>query len=144
MFKRWMGNLGAVLALIVVGALALMVLLQAATFYQVFLVKALLVDRWSITFWLDVFYMLSGLLWLGFFLVMEHLLLGQEAREGLLLPRALFAVGIELLLIGLLQAGLQAYQTFSWLGIGLTVLEVLVGCGLIWFARRKPRLPKTH
>ena len=139
MLKRWLNNLWAVLAWGLVDILAFAVLIQAANLYQVVLRVTLLANRWSNTLWLDLYYVTAGLLWLGFVILMEHLLLDPESLDGLLLPRTLFAVGIELLVIGLLQMGLQAYLPFSWLGVGLALVELLAGAGLIWAARRKPR-----
>jgi hypothetical protein len=144
MLKRWLGNVWAFLAWALVCGLALIVLIQAASLYQVFIRVTLLVNRWSNTLWLNLYYMTAGLLWLGFVILMEHLLMGSESRAGLLLPRTLFCVGIELLVIGLLQMGLQAYLPLSWFGIGLALLEMLAGGGLIWAARRKPRKVKPQ
>jgi|GEM_PF-3215755 len=137
MLKRWLGNLWALLAWLLVCGLALVVIMVGAELFGKFAVVTLGATMWSIRFIVQVFYVIFGLLWLGFFMLMEHLLMGEEARAGLLLPRTLYAVGIELLVIGLMQLATLAYLPLSSVGIVLALIEVLAGAGLIWFARRK-------
>ncbi len=138
MLKRWLTNLGAVLALLLVGGLALLVVVVGFNLFYPFVTITLGATRWNITFITQTFYVIMGLLWFGFFLLMEHLLMGEEARAGLLLPRALYAVGAELIVIGLLQVGLQAYA-FNGASLAVALVEIVVGGGLVWAARRKPR-----
>jgi hypothetical protein len=142
--KRWLGAIRSLLAWLLICGVALVVLAQASSLYQVFLVVTMHVTRYTNSLWLNIFYGLAGMLWLGLSILMEHMLMGPEAQAGLLLPRTLFALGIELLLIGLLQVGWLFYAPFGWVGLGLALLELLAGGVLMWVSRRKPRLQKPE
>ena len=139
MLKRWAANIGAVLAWLLIAVLAMVVLMVGSSLYQVFLRVTLQVSRWSNTLWVDLYFVFSGLLWLGLVIFTEHLLFNPSARAGLLVPRALYICGFEIVLIALIQIGLNAYGTFGWFDILMIALELLVGGLMIWFARRKPR-----
>jgi hypothetical protein len=138
MLKRWLANLGSLLAWLVVCALGLVVIAVAANFFQVFLVMTMKVDRWSIRFWVQLYYILAGLIWLGLVIFVEHLLFSESSRDGLLLPRSAFIIGIELIAIGVFQFLFNLYGTFGWLEALLTLGELVAGAALIWYGRRKP------
>ena len=139
MLKRWAANIGAVLALLLVSILALVILALAANLYQAFIQITLQVSRWANTLWVDLFYVLAGLLWLGFFIFMEHLLFSPSSRAGLLLPRTLYICGLEIITIALLQTGIAAYGPAFLSSLLLPALELPVGGAMVWFSRRKPR-----
>lgn len=137
MLKRWLGNLGGLLALLLIAGLALLIIVVGAQFLYLFAQNPMGATRWSITLIMDTYYILLGMLWLGLFLLMDHLLLGEAARAGLMLPRALYAAGIEILILGLLHAALLAYRPLEPFSVGLALVELACGSLLIWISRRK-------
>ena len=139
MLKRWSTNIGSALAWLLVSLLALVLLAVAEGLYQMFLVTTMRVGRYSNTLWLDLFFVLAGLLWLGFVIFMEHVMFSASSHAGLLLSRTLFIVGFELIALALLQFGQNLYGVFSWSDGLIEALELLAGCVLLWFARRKPQ-----
>lgn len=139
MLKRWAANIGALLAWLLVCVLALVVLAVGANLYQVFLRVTMNVNRWSNTLWVDLYYVIAGVLWMGFFIFMEHIMFSASSKAGLLLPRTLYVCGIEIIVIAILQLGLDAYGGVGWLEILVVAVELIVGGGMVWFARRKPR-----
>jgi hypothetical protein len=130
-----------ILAWLVVSALALLIIVVGGVWFELFAVLTMGATMWTIRFFVQSFYVVTGLLWLGFFILMEHLLMGPAAKAGLLLPRALFTIGIELLLLSAIQIGRVGYGNLKsdWLSWSLIVIQALLGVGMIWFSRRKPR-----
>jgi hypothetical protein len=138
--KRLLSNVPAFLAWLVVCGLALIIIAIGAPLLQAFLVVTLGVNQYSIRFWTQLYYVILGMLWLGFFILIEHLMFSDSSREGLLLPRTLYVVGVELLIMALLQFVLMAYRVFDGWMLLLTVGGALAGAVLVWVARRKPTL----
>jgi hypothetical protein len=136
--KRLLSNVRAFVAWLISCGLALIVIAIGAPLLQAFLVITLGVNQYSIRFWTQLYYVVLGMLWLGFFILMEHLMFSDSSREGLLLPRTLYVVGVELLVMAVLQFGLMAYRPFDGWVLFLTVGSALAGAALIWVARRKP------
>ncbi len=137
MLKRWTINIAAVVAWLVVGALALLIIAIGASLFQMFIVVTLRVNHYAIQILIQTYYVVMGLLWLGFFILMDHILIDKAAKEGLLLSRTLYVLGIELLTIGVVQLALITYGTFNLLHVLLMGGELLSGAGLVYFFRRK-------
>jgi hypothetical protein len=138
--KRLLSNVRAFLAWLVSCGLALIIIAMGAPLLQAFLVVTVGVSQYSIRFWTQLYYVVFGMFWLGFFILMQHLMFSDSSREGLLLPRTLYVVGLELLVMAALQFVLMAYRTLDGLMLLLTVGSALAGAALIWVARRKPSL----
>lgn len=138
--KGLLSNVRAFLAWLVSCGLALIVIAMGAPLFQAFMVVTLGADKYSIRFWIQLYYVIFGMLWLGFFILMQHLMFSDSSREGLLLPRTLYVVGFELLVMAVLQFALMPYRVFDGLVLLLSVGSALAGAILIWIARRKPTL----
>ena len=147
MFKQWSKYFGAVAALVLVGGLALIVMMVGANFLQSFMATALKDSEWmhlntvqstyTVRSIMNFYYVLCGILFLGFFVLMEHRLITTGVPKKLVLRRTAFTLGIELLILALFQLAMMTYLRVVALQVGLAVIEVLLGVGLIYFGRRK-------
>jgi hypothetical protein len=147
MFKRWAKNLGAVGALVVVSILSLIIFAVGANFLQAFLVTVYQGADWTtlrsvqasftVRTFMNFYYVLGGILFLGFFFLMENRLITTGVPKKLVLRRTSFTLGIELLILALIQTGMMFFMTVITLQVVLVVVEVLLGVGLIYIARRK-------
>jgi hypothetical protein len=145
MLKRWSQNIAAVLAWLLVVVLALVVLAVGATLYQLFAVFTLQITRWTSTITIQVYYVTVGLAWLGFFIWMENYLVTTAIGKGLLLKRTLFAIGLELAAIALIQIGTMAYRNIELWQVATTLAEALAAAGLIYLSRRlKKSAPQNN
>jgi len=136
MFKRWSTNLAAVVAWLLVMALGLVILAVGANLYQLFAVYTLQVTRYTSTITIQVYYVTVGLLWLGFLVWMEHFLVTTAPPKGLVWKRSLLVIGLEILVIALIQAGMMLYLPLDGWQIGLVLVEALLAGGLIFLSRR--------
>ena len=147
MFKRWAKNLGAVVALVVVSILSLIIFMVGANFLQAFLVTVYQGAEWTslqsvqasftVKSFMNFYYVLGGILFLGFFFLMENKLITTGVPKKLVLRRTAFALGIELLVLALIQIGMMLLMRVVQLQVALVAVEVLLGGGLIAISRRK-------
>jgi hypothetical protein len=137
MLKRWSTNVVAVIAWLLVCTVALLIIAVGANLFSLFISMTLQVGRYAPQVLIQTYYVVMGMLWLGFFILMEHLLIDKAAQKGLLLPRTLFVIGIELLIIGLIGLALIFYMHIGLINDLLTAAELVAGAGLIYFFRRK-------
>lgn len=133
----WIYRIWAGLVWLVAVALALLILLLGGNFYQLFIFHTLHVDRWANTLWVNIYYFVTGMIWLGSIMFMQSFLFNKVNLSGLLLTRSLFIGGIEIMVIGMLHLGINAYAGFQPLNVLLSCGEVLIAGVMIWFARRK-------
>jgi LPXTG-motif cell wall-anchored protein len=162
MVKGWANKIGAIAAWLLVCALASLIVIVGADFIQMFTINVLKDEAWTqintvqagytITTTMNFYYVIVGVLWLGFFILMEHLLVTTGVPQKLVLRRAMFAFGIELLIVALLHLGLLLIQPYI-MPLGFTVVQIplatrialvagvaLLGGGFIYFSRRKKNL----
>jgi hypothetical protein len=155
MLERWSKYIGAWAAWLVVVALAMVILLVGGSFLQSFTVNILKDEAWTklnsvqasytVTTIMNFYYLLTGILFLGFFILMENRLVSTGIRKKLVLRRTAFTLGIELLILAFFQLAMFTYLPSIPLQIGLAVLELLFGVGLIYLARRKaPIVPSSQ
>jgi hypothetical protein len=137
MGKRWITNIAAVLAWLLVFALALVVIATLATLFQLFIKETIQVNKYSIQILLQTYYVIMGMLGLGFLILMEHLLITSGIRQGLVGVRTLFIVGIELVTLGGITLAMTFYRVPPMLEIALTTAELVVGTGMIVLSRRR-------
>ena len=147
MFERWAKNLGAVVALVVVSVLSVIIFIFGANFLQAFLVTIYQGAPWTsmqsvqasftVRSFMNFYYVVGGVVFLGFFFLMENKLITTGVPKKLVLRRTAFALGIELLVLALFQIGMMFLMTVVSLQVVLVAVEVLLGLGLIYIARRK-------
>lgn len=147
MLKRWSKNIGAVMALLLVSGLLLVAMMVGAMLIQSSLVSILTDAEWTnqhtvqATFTastiMNIYYLVSGVIFLGFFFLMEYMLVTTGVPKKLVLRRTSITLGIELLILSLLQLAMLAYAPFSPLQVGLSSAEILLGICLIYLGRRK-------
>lgn len=153
MLKRWTQYIGASMALLLVCALILILIMAGANFIQSFSVTVLKDAEWTSEHTvqanftartiLNFYYILSGVVFLGFFFLMEHQLITTGIPKKLVLRRTFFTVGVELLILALLQGAMMTYTQAVPLQIGLAAVEFLVSVGLIYLGRRKAPLSQA-
>jgi hypothetical protein len=145
MLKRWSMNLAAVLAWLGVIALALVDIAVGANLYEMFALVTLHVTRYTSTITVQIYYVAVGLLWLVFFVWMEHYLIGSGVREGLLWTRVTLILGCELAGIALIGIGSMIYRKIEVWQVMTTLVEVLLAAGLIYLSRRlKKSTPQSR
>lgn len=150
MLKRWTNTIGALVALLLVCALVLVLIMAGANFIQSFSVTVLQDAEWTSEHTvqanftartiLNFYYILSGVVFLGFFFLMEHQLITTGIPKKLVLRRTFFTVGIELLILALLQLAMMTYTRALPLQAALAAVELVVSIGLIYLGRRKASL----
>lgn len=148
MLKRLSRNLGAILAWLLVCGLALFIIIVGADFIQAFAINVLKDADWvyfnttqansTVKASVQFYYVMAGLLWLGFFILMEHMLITTGVPQKLVIRRTLFALGIEALILAVLHLGMFIMQPASLLSLGLAAGEGLLGGFLVFISRRKP------
>ena len=147
MFKQWSKYFGAVVALVLVAGLALIVMMVGANFLQSLMATIFANSEWAkmntvqstftVRSVMNFYYVLCGILFLGFFVLMEHRLITTGVPKKLVLRRTTFVIGIELLILALFQLAMMTYLRVVALQVGLAVIEILLAVGLILFGRRK-------
>ncbi len=147
MLKRWSKHLGALVALLLVCGLILVLMMVGANFIESFSINVLTGADWTdqhtvqATFTarsiLNVYFLICGIVFLGFFFLMENRLITTGIPQKRVLRRTFFTLGIELLILALLQLAMMSYKPAFPLQVGLTVMEILLGIGLIYLGRRK-------
>ena len=155
MLERWSKYIGAWAAWLAVVALSMVILLVGGSFLQSFTVNVLKDEAWTkinsvqasytVTTIMNFYYLITGVLFLGFFILMENKLISTGIQKKLVLRRTSFTLGIELLILAFFQLAMFTYLPSIPLQVGLAVLELLFGVGLIYFARRKtPIIPRPQ
>jgi hypothetical protein len=137
MLKRWTMSIAAVLAWLLVVALAFLIVMVGFNLFQMLIVVTLRTNHYAIQVLEQTYYVIMGLLWLGLFILMEHVLIDKAAHQGMLLQQTLFVIGIEILIVGLLQFSLAFYTPAVLTQVLLTGTELVLGAGLVYFFRRK-------
>ncbi len=152
MLKRWTNTIGALVALLLVCALVLVLIMAGANFIQSFSITVLQDAEWTnehsvqanftARTILNFYYILSGVVFLGFFFLMEHQLITTGIPKKLVLRRTFFTVGVELLILALLQVAMMTYTRALPLQVALAAVELVVSIGFIHLGRRKA--PLSH
>ncbi len=147
MLKRWSIQIGAMAALLLVIGLILLLLVAGANLIQSVSVSALREAGWAAEHTvqaantartvLNVYFLLSGIVFLGFLFLMENRLVTTGIPKKCILRRTFFTVGIELLILALMQAAMMAVRRAVPLQVGLAAVEVLLGIVLVYLGRRK-------
>jgi hypothetical protein len=147
MLQRWAKNLGAVVALLLVCGLALVVFMVGANSLQSFLVTIYkdadfttlhpVQTTFTVRTIMNFYYVISGILFLGFFVLMDYLLITVGVAKKLVLRRTLLSLGIELLILTLFHLAMMFIQPAAPVQIALTTVEALLGIGMILVSRRK-------
>ena len=154
MLKRWSKTIGAVVALLLVSGLALVVMMVGANLIQTFSIIGLKAADWTdqhtvqaaftASTIMNFYYILCGILFLGFFFLMEYRLVTTGIPQKIVLRRTFFTLGVELLILALMQLAMMTYAPVFPLQVGLTVMEILLGIGLVYLGNLGlPRSPKT-
>jgi len=91
------------------------------------------------------YYMIAGLAWLAFVLLIEAYFERQRQR-GYLLRGVLRVIGIQVLSIGLVVAVLLGYGLFGfkWSVIALAGTTILAGGTMCYFGYRQTTTPETR
>ncbi len=131
----------AVVGWILVCGVAFVILLSGANLWQLFAVVTIHINPWAIQLVRQVYYVITGLAWLGLMVWVEHLLVETGPRTGLLWKRLLRMIGIEIVVFGLVQIGIMLYPPVDWGFVVLVFLGVLLGAGLIYLSRRMKKSP---
>lgn len=138
-------NLGekfvAILGWILVCGAAFGILMTGANLWQLFAVVTIHINPWAIQVVRQVYYVITGLAWLGLMVWVEHLLVDTGTRTGLLWKRLLLLIGIEIVVLCLVQIGIMLYPPVNWGLVALVFLGVLLGAGLIYISRRVKKSP---
>jgi len=147
MLERVAKYVGGVVALLLVSGVALLIGALAANFLQSLSTFLIAQADWvktntvqatfTVRSIMNFYYIIYGILFLGFFLLMEYQLITVGIPKKRVLRRTMFILGIESLILAALQLGTLIYAPARPLQIGLTIVEVLLGVGLISFGRRK-------
>lgn len=153
MLKRLLKYIGAVVALLLVSGLILVLMMVGANFIQSFSINVLKDADWTnqhtvqATFAartiLNIYYLLSGIVFLGFFFLMEHRLISTGIPQKLVLRRTFFTLGVELSILALLQLAIMTYTPVLPLQVGLTGIEILLSIGFITLGRRKAPISRN-
>jgi hypothetical protein len=147
MVNRWLKYMGAVAALLLVNGLILVLIMVGANIIQSFSINVLKGADWTdqhaiqanftARTILNLYYVMSGILFLGFFFLMENRLVTTGIPQKSVLRRTFFTLGVELLILALMQLIMMTYMPILLLQVGLTAVEILLAIGLIYFASRK-------
>jgi hypothetical protein len=147
MLKRWSKNIGAVMALLLVSGLLLVVIMVGAMLIQSSSISILNTAEWTnqhpvqagftASTIMNIYYLVSGIIFLAFFFLMEYMLVTTGVPKELVLRRTSLTLGIELLILSLLQLAMLAYTPFLPLQVGLSSVEIVLGIWLIYLGRRK-------
>lgn len=147
MLKRWANNLGAVVALVLVVALFGVIFMVGGNLLQSVLVlifqdvaieaQKTVQATYTVITYMNFYYVICGILFLGFFFLMDYLIVATGVPKKLVLRRTFFTLGIEMLVLALIHLGTILLLSAGQLQIALTAVEILVGIGLILFSRRK-------
>ncbi len=147
MLTRWSKYIGAVGALLLVSVMVLVVMMVGANLIQAFSVSSLNQADWKnlhpvqATFTarsiLNAYYILCGIAFFGFFFLMEHRLVTTGVPKRLVLRRTFLTLGIELSILALLELAMMIFSRVLAFQVGMTVIEILLGIGLIYLGRRK-------
>jgi hypothetical protein len=141
MITRWFTNLRVFLVWLFGFALALIIMALGHELFMVFIVNTLKGDHYMVRLMNIVYYMLAGLLCVGYY-ILVHDFLSTSAKKGRLLKSSLLIIGIQILLICLIHLGLLAYGFYpiDSLWILIVMVEGLVGAVMLFFVLRKKKL----
>lgn len=143
----WSRYIGAVVALLLVSGLLLVVIMVGANLIQSLSINAVNAADWKdqhtvqATYIartiLNLYYVICGIIFLGLFFLMEHQLVTTGVPRRRVLRRTFFALGVELLILALMQLARSMYTPVIPLYIGMSIVEFLVSIGFIYLGRRK-------
>jgi hypothetical protein len=108
MIARWYTNVRMWLVWLLAFSLALVILALFHELLVVFIVNTLQWGRYLARFLSMLYYVLAGLVCIAFFIFI-YPYLERSVKKGRLFQKAMRVVGIQLLLIGLIQLGLMVY-----------------------------------
>ena len=137
MAARRFTNLRVIAVWLKAFALTMIIILLWHELLMVFVVNTLGWGRYVVPLVHILYYCITGLIWVGFFVLhLEHL--NRLARKGMLREAALVTLGAELLLIALGQAGLTVYGFLASDAPGLLLMaaEGLAGGGMLLYAQK--------
>jgi hypothetical protein len=125
-------------AWLVASAGALIILAVGRELYMAFMLATLQINRWSVQLVNIVYYTIAGMVWLGFFIFLDAYF-SQGASKGLLLKRSLRIVGLELLILFLLQLALFGYGYLrpNLLTVSLTTGEGVLAAGMLFVVYKR-------
>ena len=92
---------------------------------------------YTVRTYMNFYYIICGILFLGFFFLMDYRIVATGVPKKLVLRRTFFTLGIELLVLALIHLGTILILPAAQLQIVLTAVEILLGIGLIFLSRRK-------
>jgi hypothetical protein len=152
MLKRWLKTIGAVVSLLLVSGLILVLMMAGANLIKSFSINVMKEADWinehivqatfTVTTILNFYYLISGIVFLGFFFLMEHRLITTGIPQKIVLRRTFFTVGVELLILALIQLAMMTYTPVLPFQVGLAVIEILLSIGLIYLGRRKASISR--
>jgi len=141
MITRWFTSLRIFLVWLLGFALALIILALGHELIMMFIVNTLKSGKYIVRLVYVIYFTIAGLLCVAYYIFI-HDFFSTSARKGRLLKNSLLTIGIQVLLIGLIQLGLLLYGYFPMDGLSLLMvtLEGLVGAAMLFFALRKKKL----
>lgn len=143
MIARWFTNVRVFLVWLLGFVLALIILALLHELLMVFLVNTLHWEKYLARFISMAYYAVAGIVCVAYYILI-HDYLSRFAKKGLLLKSSLQTIGCQVLIVGLIQAGLVAYRYYpaDWQMIGLFTIAILVGAAMLFFAYFKKNKTK--
>jgi hypothetical protein len=136
LLKLWNG-VRFVVSWLIAGALALLILAVGRDPFMLFFRVTLGASHWADQFLNNVYFMVGGLLWLIFFLFVDHLFNTATAAGRLLRP-FLRVIGIEIGVLFTLQIIRMFYYPIVFdLSFAVTLASGLLSAAMIYFGYRK-------
>ena len=137
MIACWFTSIRVLLVWLLGFALALIIGILWHDLMMAFIVDTLQCGQYVVQLIHLLYYSIAGLLLVAYIVLIKDYF-SRAAQKGLFLSRSLLTIGIELILIGLGQAGLTLYRIFpaDWPGIALISSEGLAGIGMLYFSRQ--------
>ena len=116
MLARWFTSIRVLLVWLLGFALALIIGILWHDLMMAFIVDTLQWGQYVAQLIHVLYYSLAGLLLVAYIVLIKDYF-SRSAQKGLFLSRSLLAIGIELILISLGQAGLTLYRIFPQIGL---------------------------
>jgi hypothetical protein len=140
MITRWFTSLRVFLVWLLGFALALIILALGHELIMSFLANTLKSGRYFVRLVYVVYFMIAGMLCVAYYIFI-HEALSIAAKKGRLLKTSLLVIGIQVLLISLIQLGLLLYGYFAieQMIILTVVIEGLAGATMLFFALGKKK-----
>jgi uncharacterized membrane protein YesL len=138
MIARWFTSLRVFVVWLLGFSLALIIMALGHELMMTFLANTLHTGRYMVRLVYVVYYTIAGLVCVAYYILI-HEVLSISAHKGRLLKTSLLIIGIQVLLIGLIQLGLVLYGYLSMqsLNILIIVIEGLVGAVMLFLALRR-------